>query len=151
MVGFGKVVGEVAVRKRDLEKFKKVLVDERARILQHALKMADENVTIDSDDVPDIVDLATSDLSMNLNVEIKERERQLVGKIDYALSKIEDGTFGVCDECGESIDTARIRVRPVTTLCIKCKEEQEAQEKRGGYRRDEDEARFPIKPIGSSD
>src|SRR4029077_17660093 len=101
----------------------------------------------DTDDVPDIVDLATSDLNLNLNVEIRERERQLVSKIDYALSKIDDGSFGICDECGEAIAPGRLEARPVTTLCIKCKEEQEEQEKRSGVRREPDEVRFPIKPI----
>jgi DnaK suppressor protein len=135
------------VRKRELEKFKKLLTDEKNRILQNAIRMADRNVTIDTDDVPDIVDLATSDLNLNLNVEIRERERQLVSKIDYALSKIDDGSFGICDECGEAIAPGRLEARPVTTLCIKCKEEQEEQEKRSGVRREPDEVRFPIKPI----
>jgi DnaK suppressor protein len=139
------------VRKRDLEKFKKILTGEKKRILQNALRMADRNVTIDSDDIPDIVDLATSELSLNLNVEIRERERHLMSKIDNALSKIADGSFGVCEECGDVIGTARLRVRPVTNLCIKCKEEEEEQEKRGGARRDEDEGRFPIKPNVGND
>jgi len=112
--------------------------------------MADRNVTIDADDVPDIVDLATSDLSLNLNVEIKERERHLVGKIDEALSRIEDGSFGTCEECGEPIQVARLQVRPVTTLCIKCKEEQEEMEKRGAGRREDEDERFPIKPQATS-
>jgi DnaK suppressor protein len=144
-------VEEGAVRKRELEKFKKILTGEKKRILENALRMADRNVTIDSDDVPDIVDLATSDLSLNVNVEIKERERQLMSKIDNALSKIADGSFGVCEECGDVIGTARLQVRPVTTLCIKCKEEQEEQEKRGGARRDEGEGRFPVKPTVGND
>ena len=147
--GAGRLEEEV-LRKRDLGKFKKLLTEEKKRILQNALRMADRNVTIDADDVPDIVDLATSDLSLNLNVEIRERERHLMGKIDEALSRIEDGSFGTCEECGESIQVARLQVRPVTTLCIKCKEEQEELEKRGAGRRDEDDDRFPIKPLATS-
>ena len=135
------------MRKKDLEKFRKFLTGERNRILQHAIRMADQNVTIDSNDVPDIVDLATSDLSLNLNVEIRERERHLLSKIDTALAKIDDGSFGICDECGEAIGSGRLQARPVTTLCIKCKEEQEEQEKRGGTRREPEDLRFPLKPI----
>ena len=135
------------MRKKDLEKFRKFLTGERNRILQHAIRMADQNVTIDSNDVPDIVDLATSDLSLNLNVEIRERERHLLSKIDTALAKIDDGSFGICDECGEAIGSGRLQARPVTTLCIKCKEEQEEQEKRGGTRREPVDLRFPLKPI----
>jgi RNA polymerase-binding transcription factor len=140
---------EDVLRKRDLGKFKKLLIEEKGRILQNALRMADRNVTIDSDDVPDIVDLATSDLSLNLNVEIKERERHLVGKIDEALSRIEDGSFGICEECGEAIQAARLQARPVTTLCIKCKEEQEELEKRGAGRREEEDDRYPFKPVAT--
>jgi len=135
------------VRKKDLEKFRKFLTGERNRILQHAIRMADQNVTIDSNDVPDIVDLATSDLSLNLNVEIRERERHLLSKIDTVLAKIDDGSFGICDECGEAIGSGRLQARPVTTLCIKCKEEEEEQEKRGGARREPEDLRFPLKPI----
>ena len=135
------------MRKKDLEKFRKFLTGERNRILQHAIRMADQNVTIDSNDVPDIVDLATSDLSLNLNVEIRERERHLLSKIDTVLAKIDDGSFGICDECGEAIGSGRLDARPVTTLCIKCKEEQEEQEKRGGARREPEDLRFPLKPI----
>ncbi|OGP86255.1 MAG: hypothetical protein A2Y95_01620 [Deltaproteobacteria bacterium RBG_13_65_10] len=138
------------MRKKELEKFKKLLQEERKRILQNALRMADRKVTIDSDDVPDIVDLAASDLNLNLNVEIRERERHLLGKIDSALQKIDEGSFGVCEECGERIGTARLEARPVTGLCIKCKEEQEELEKRSGARRgDQEDVRFPIKPIVS--
>jgi DnaK suppressor protein len=140
-------VQECAVKKKDLEKFRKLLTEERIRIVQHAIRMADRNVTIDSDDVPDIVDLATSDLSLNLNVEIRERERHLLGKIDTALAKIDDGSFGICEDCGESIALGRLDARPVTTLCIKCKEEEEELEKRGGARREPEDVRFPLKPI----
>lgn len=142
---------EDVLRKRDLEKFKQILTREKKRILQNALHAADRNVTIDTDDVPDIVDLATSELNLNLNVEIRERERHLMGKIGVALSRIDEGSFGVCDECDESIDLARLKARPFTTLCIKCKEEQEEMERRGGGRRDEEETRFPIKPLSGND
>jgi DnaK suppressor protein len=138
---------ENAVKKKDLERFRKLLASERNRILQNAIHMADRNVTIDADDVPDIVDLATSDLSLNLNVEIRERERHLLGKIDVALAKIDDGSFGICDDCGEAIAPRRLEARPVTTLCIKCKEEEEELEKRGGARREPEDLRFPLKPI----
>jgi hypothetical protein len=81
------------VKKKDLERFRKLLASERNRILQNAIHMADRNVTIDADDVPDIVDLATSDLSLNLNVEIRERERHL--STTRGLAKIDDGSVSV--------------------------------------------------------
>ena len=60
---------------------------------------------------------------------IRDRERKLISKIDKALDRIEDGTFGICEECGEEITEGRLKARPVTTFCIGCKEEQEKLEK----------------------
>jgi len=60
---------------------------------------------------------------------IKEREGVLIRKIERALSKLEDGTFGICEECGEEISEGRLQARPVATLCIKCKEKEETVEK----------------------
>jgi DnaK suppressor protein len=56
----------------------------------------------------------------------------LITKITEALERIEEGTFGICERCGEPISEKRLEARPVTTLCIKCKQEQEDLEKRGG-------------------
>ena len=70
-----------------------------------------------------------------------------MASISFALAKIEQGSFGICDECGEAIASGRLEARPVTTLCIKCKEEEEEQEKRNGTRREPEDLRFPLKPI----
>jgi DnaK suppressor protein len=59
-----------------------------------------------------------------------DRDRRLIGKIEGALARIEDGTFGTCVACGKAIDPARLRARPVTDLCIACKTEAERGERR---------------------
>jgi DnaK suppressor protein len=61
---------------------------------------------------------------------IRDRERKLLGKIEEALEHIENGSFGSCRKCGEKIGVERLKIRPVTTYCIACKEEQEAGESR---------------------
>jgi DnaK suppressor protein len=61
--------------------------------------------------------------------EFKQRERILTRKIEHALSRLKDGTFGICKECGEEISEGRLQARPVATLCIKCKEKRETEEK----------------------
>ena len=53
-----------------------------------------------------------------------------ISKIDEALLRMEDGTYGVCEECGDDIGVDRLKARPVTTLCVRCKSEQEAAERR---------------------
>lgn len=60
---------------------------------------------------------------------IRDREAKLIVKIRNALERLEEGTFGICEECGEEIPLKRLKARPVTTLCIECKKEQEAEER----------------------
>jgi len=68
--------------------------------------------------------------------EFKQRERILTRKIKHALSRLKDGTFGICKECGEEICEGRLQARPVATLCIKCKEKQETEEKHQAFMTD---------------
>jgi DnaK suppressor protein len=69
----------------------------------------------------------------NFELRIRDRERKLIGKIREALDRIEDGTFGICEACGEYISEQRLKARPVTTLCIECKKKQENEERVRGY------------------
>ena len=80
------------------------------------------------DDVGDYADLASLDTDRTLDVRLRERESRLAEKIASALRKLEDGTFGICEECGMPISEKRLMARPIARLCIKCKEEQELQE-----------------------
>lgn len=77
----------------------------------------------------DPLDRATLESNRNFTLRLRDRERVLVRKIQEALQRIETGSFGICEECGEAIDKERLLARPVTTLCIDCKEEQERVEK----------------------
>jgi len=79
---------------------------------------------------PDPADRATVESDRNLVLRIRDRERKLRNKIEEALARIEDGTFGVCEVCGEEISEHRLQARPVTTLCINCKSDQEEEELR---------------------
>jgi len=62
---------------------------------------------------------------------IRDRERKLISKIQEALQRVEEGTFGICDTCGEEIGEKRLEARPVTTQCIDCKTEAEKKERTG--------------------
>ena len=81
------------------------------------------------DRLPDPSDRATLESETSFTLRIRDRERQLIGKIKDALSRIEDGTYGICEECDEEISESRLRARPVTTQCIDCKTKEEALEK----------------------
>jgi DnaK suppressor protein len=78
----------------------------------------------------DINDQASFETERSFELRIKDRERKLIGKVQEALKKIGDGTYGVCVSCGEAIGVKRLQARPVTDLCINCKSEMEAEERR---------------------
>ena len=81
---------------------------------------------------PDYLDRASQEIGSNLSLRIKERDARLVEKIRSVLKKIEDGTFGICEDCGGPIPEKRLRARPVATRCIECKEKQEDEERMRG-------------------
>lgn len=119
------------MNKRDLARFKKLL-NERKRSLFTAMDdTKEQGLGFNSEDLPDEIDLAASEADQSLNLRLRDRERVLLKKIDRTLEKIEEGEFGICESCGEEISAKRLEARPVTDLCIRCKEEQERVEK--GY------------------
>ena len=79
---------------------------------------------------PDPTDRASLESDRNLTLRIRDRERKLRNKIEDALERLDEGTFGICEICGGKITTNRLEARPVTTLCIDCKESQEQDEAR---------------------
>ena len=78
---------------------------------------------------PDPTDRASHEANRNFMLRIRDREHKLIKKIKKALQRIENGTFGVCEQCEEEITIERLKARPVTTQCIDCKSKEEALEK----------------------
>jgi DnaK suppressor protein len=117
---------------KDLKRFKKTLEDSRKALLESARKTMEEESNFDTDDLPDEIDQASSEYAQSMAFRLRDREKFLLKKIDRALARIEDGTFGMCERCEEPISLKRLEARPVTTLCIRCKEEQEKKEKSYG-------------------
>jgi DnaK suppressor protein len=114
---------------KTLAKFRKALLEEKQRLLNNSKKALKDELTLSPDDLPDETDLAATEISQNLVFRLRDRERQLLSKIDQALGRIDDGTFGTCEECEEPIEPKRLDARPVSTLCIACKERREHREK----------------------
>ena len=77
----------------------------------------------------DPADRATAESDRAFTLRLRDRERKLIKKIQKAIQRIDDGEFGQCQECGDEISVARLKARPVTTLCIACKSKQEQDEK----------------------
>jgi DnaK suppressor protein len=116
------------MEKEDLEYFKNLLTEQ----LQELLEQADDTVSGMSshkENFPDPTDRASLESDRNFLLRIRDREHKLIKKIKKALGRIEDGTFGICDTCGEDIAVERLKARPVTAQCIDCKTKEEAMEK----------------------
>ncbi len=119
--------------KKELKKFQELLEEKRKAVLERAREMlAVENMALDTNDLPDEMDLASSEYLQSFEFRLRGREKSLLSKLDLALKKIEDGSFGICEICEEPIGKKRLEARPETTLCIKCKEDQEREERTMG-------------------
>ena len=119
--------------KKELKKFQELLEEKRKAVLDRAREMLSvENMALDTNDLPDEMDLASSEYLQSFEFRLRGREKSLLSKLDLALKKITDGTFGTCEICEEPIGKKRLEARPETTLCIKCKEDQEREERTMG-------------------
>lgn len=104
-----------------LLRWKEQLLSESELTLQH---LQDEE-----HNEPDPADRATTESNRALELRTRDRERKLIAKIDDALARIEEGTYGYCEETGEPIGLARLEARPIATLCIEAQERHERKEK----------------------
>lgn len=129
------------MKKKELEKFKELLLEEKRKILHHLedLSSSSEEQLDTSPGSGDAVDIASMEINQANLQKIGKRESYLLKKIELALSKIENGTYGECEMCGEPIAPARLMARPVAQLCIDCKTEQENEERKFSSRDRSDE------------
>jgi DnaK suppressor protein len=117
------------MNKKDLKKFRDILVDERTAIIRKAGKTLSEEASLDTNELPDEIDQASAEYNQSFIFRLRDREKYYLAKIDKALGKMENGEYGMCEACEETIALKRLEARPVTTLCIRCKEEQEMEER----------------------
>ncbi|MBX3488415.1 MAG: RNA polymerase-binding protein DksA [Parvibaculum sp.] len=107
--------------RRKLEKWKEDILIENRETLQH--------LQDDSAQHPDLADRASSETERSLELRTRDRQRKLVAKIDAALRRISEGTYGYCEETGEPISLKRLDARPIATLSIEAQERHERREK----------------------
>lgn len=117
------------MNKKDLKRFKDLLLERKKGLTEAATSTKEAGMGFDPEDLPDEVDLASTEAGQSMNLRLRDRELVLLKKIEKALKKIEDGEYGVCELCGDEIGVKRLEARPVTDLCVRCKEEQERKEK----------------------
>ncbi len=108
--------------------FKELLSNRLEELVQHGDETVSGMVN-HKENFPDPTDRAALESDRNFMLRIRDRENKLIKKIRTALQKIEEGTFGICESCGEEISIQRLKARPVTSLCIDCKTTEEDKEK----------------------
>jgi len=114
---------------KTLARFRSALIAEKQRLLNNSKNALKSELALSPDDLADETDLAASEISQNLIFRLRDRERQLMAKIDEALERMDEGTFGICEDCEEPIEPKRLEARPVSTLCVACKEKLEHRQK----------------------
>jgi DnaK suppressor protein len=116
------------VDQQNIEFFRSLLNQRMQELRSEAGKTVED---MDEDEnFPDPTDRASMESNRNSVLRIRERERKLIFKIQEALQRLDDGAYGICEQCGEEIGIERLKARPVTTLCIACKSDQEDEERK---------------------
>lgn len=113
-------------RQRDY--FRKKLLAWKQEILDEA-RTTIANLQVDTIALPDLADRATSETDRAIELRTRDRQRKLIAKIDAALRRIEEGSYGYCDETGEPIGVSRLDARPIATLSLEAQERHERRER----------------------
>lgn len=114
---------------QDIDYLKASLVQQLDELLDQAKKTVGVLIQ-DGSSSSDPLDQASEAMDRDYTLRIRDREYRLIQKIKTALEKIQDGNFGICENCEEDISFARLKARPVTAYCIHCKSKMEALERR---------------------
>ncbi len=116
-----------ALDQQNLDMFRQLLQEMLEEIQQKGDSTL-EDLTGSNEVFADPADRASAESDRAFTLRIRDRERRLIRKIHAAQKRLEDGSYGVCSECDDDISIARLKARPVTTLCINCKSRQEEGE-----------------------
>ena len=111
------------------EYFKQKLISWKNELLKESSQTL-SNLQTENEAKPDITDRASEEIDRSFELRTRDRERKLINKIDAALQRIEDGSYGYCDETGDPISIKRLEARPVATLSLEAQEMHERAEKR---------------------
>ena len=111
------------------EYFRQKLLNWKIELLKESSQTLN-NLQNENEAKPDITDRASDEIDRSFELRTRDRERKLINKIDAALQRIEDGSYGYCDETGDPISIKRLEARPVATLSLEAQEMHEKAEKR---------------------
>jgi DnaK suppressor protein len=106
----------------------KGMFEEQRKQLMYSQEFINEEFFVQKDDLLDEVDITSTEMEQEMRMRLRNREALFLKKLDEALARINDGSFGTCGDCGDGIEFKRLEARPTATLCVHCKEEQERGE-----------------------
>ena len=121
-------IKEPFMNERQREYFRQKLLNWREDILKEA-KETLQHLQDENQNHPDLADRASSETDRAIELRARDRQRKLIAKIEEALARIEDGTYGYCEETGEPIALKRLEARPIATLTIEAQERHERRER----------------------
>ena len=119
---------EEFMNERQLEYFKQKLLNWKEDILRESRETL-VHLQSETENHPDLADRATSETDRALELRTRDRQRKLISKIDEAIRRIEDGSYGYCEDTGEPIGVARLEARPIATLSLEAQERHERRER----------------------
>ncbi len=120
---------DISLKKEQVDELRKVLQEMETRILDKAEDGLQLSMNRDLDRGKDSIDESSEEELLSTELRLRDREKKLLAKVRNALERLEEGTINECEDCGGPIGFRRLLVRPVTTLCIDCKEAREAKER----------------------
>ena len=126
--GYRPTEDEPFMNERQREYFRRKLIRWKSDILREAQETL-ANLQSENENHPDLADRASSETDRAIELRARDRQRKLIAKIDSALSRIEDGTYGYCEETGEPIALRRLEARPIATLSLEAQERHERNER----------------------
>jgi len=112
-----------------IQKLKMAMLEERQRLLNNSSASRKKDFSIATDDLADEADLTSVELSQGVVFTLREKEQQTLAEIDGALARMDEGTYGLCEDCEEPIASKRLELRPTARLCVKHQEEVEKRKK----------------------
>jgi DnaK suppressor protein len=107
--------------KKTITRFRKILLKEREQIVGEVKQIVESSKEMGQDGIQDIGDEAANIYNKQVLLSLNENERMRLHEVDESLDRIENGTYGICEECGEPIGLKRLEVRPVAKYCVPCK------------------------------
>ena len=119
---------EEFMNERQLEYFKQKLQNWKDEILRESGETL-KHLQSETENHPDLADRASSETDRSLELRTRDRQRKLISKIDEAMRRIEDGSYGYCEDTGEPIGVARLDARPIATLSLEAQERHERRER----------------------